>query len=232
MPRERRRPTRRTSGASTPAREDAPARRLASAGAPAPAKPAWRETIDSFGGFLTIGSVLAAVVIVGAIFVANRGGNSTSSSEVSTDDLMGSAVPIADSSTDRQHIADPLLLQIPPGEPPPRGPHFASPHPTGIFKDPIPDGNAIHSLEHGIVWITYNPAKVDQDTVNKLGDLVRDYAVDVMLSPRPENDDAIDIVSWGQIMTFDRFDKDTLEKFITTNRNRAPEPFVRTTVSM
>lgn len=181
---------------------------------------------------MTIGAVVVAIIVVGAIFVANRGGGSATSTDVSSNELMGSAVPVTDAKTDRQHIADPLLLQIPKGEPPTRGPHFAVPHATGIFQQPIPDGNAIHSLEHGIVWISYNPNKVDKDTIKKIEDLGRQYAVDVIVSPRPENDKAIDIVSWGQIMTLDKFEKDTLEQFITTNRNRSPEPFVRTTTSM
>lgn len=232
MSRERRRPTRRQNAGSPPASE-APSTRRAAATVDTPSsKPQWRETIDSFGGFLTIGGVLAAVVVVAAIFVISRGGDAQTSTDISSDGLMGSAVAATDTKTDRQHIADPLLLQIPNGEPPTRGPHFAVPHATGIFQQPVPDGNAIHSLEHGIVWISYNPAKVDNATIKGLQDLGRQYAVDVIVSPRPENAKAIAIVSWGQILTLDKFEKDTLEKFITTNRNRSPEPFVRTTTSM
>lgn len=230
MSRDRRRPTRRQNAGSGSASDSGSAR--GSVASSPSVKPQWRETIDSFGGFLTIGAVVIAVVVVAAIFVVNRGGDSQTSTDVADGELMGSAVAVTDSKTDRQHISDPLLLQIPKGEPPTRGPHFAVPHATGIFQQAIPDGNAIHSLEHGIVWISYNPNKVDKDTIKKIEDLGRQYAVDVIVSPRPDNDKAIDAVSWGQIMTFDKFDKDTLEKFITTNRNRSPEPFVRTTTSM
>lgn len=229
--RDRRRPTRRE-GASSPAAETA-TRATGGAANPAP-KPQWRDTIDSFGGFLTLGAVAIALVVVAAIFVLNRGGDDSSqtSTDVSADGLMGSAVAATDPKTDRQHISDPLQLQIPKGEPPTRGPHFAVPQNTGVYKQAVPDGNAIHALEHGIVWISYNPSKVDADTIKKLEDLGKQYAVDLIVSPRPDNDRAIDIVSWGQILVLDKFDKGTLEKFITTNRNRAPEPFVRTTTSM
>lgn len=231
MSRDRRRPTRRESGPA-PAVETT-SRPAAGSGGAGP-KPQWRETIDSFGGFLTVGAVVVALVVVAAIFVFNRGGDDSSqtSTQVSADGLMGSAVAATDVKTDRQHISDPLQLQIPKGEPPTRGPHFAVPQNTGVYTQPVPDGNAIHALEHGIVWISYNPSKVDAATIKNLGDLGKQYAVDVIVSPRPDNERAIDIVSWGQILVLDKFDKDTLEKFITTNRNRAPEPFVRTTSSM
>ena len=35
-----------------------------------------------------------------------------------------------------------------------------------VYKKPIPDVNAVHSLEHGAVWVTYNdkaPAADVQD---------------------------------------------------------------------
>ncbi len=235
MSRDRRRPTRRQGAASSaPAEAPASARPSASRPASAPkVKPQWRETIDSFGGFMTIGAVVLAVVVVGAIFVMNRGGSTPqTSTELSTDTLMGSAIPVTDTKTDRQHIADASLLQIPKGEPPTRGPHFAVPQNTGVYQQPVPDGNAIHALEHGIVWLSYNPSKVDADTIKKLEALGKQFSIDTIVSPRPDNDRAIDIVSWGQIMTMDKFDKGELEKFITTNRNRSPEPFVRTTTSM
>ena len=60
-----------------------------------------------------------------------------------------------------------------------------------------------------------------------IGDLGKQYSADVIVSPRAANVNAIDIVSWGQILKLDSFDKGQLEDFIKTNRNRAPEPFVR-----
>jgi hypothetical protein len=191
-------------------------------------KPQWRETIDSFGGFLTIGAIVGAIVIVAAIFISSRpGSNGTTSRNVSTDPLMGTAMPVKDEKTDRLHVSDPAQLQIPDGEPPTRGPHFVVPQSVGVYDQAVPDGNALHALEHGIVWISYNPSLVDKDTISKLDDLGDKYSVDTIVSPRSANKNAIDIVSWGQILKLDSFDKTQLEDFIKTNRNRSPEPFVR-----
>jgi hypothetical protein len=219
------RPTRRQAAAARPASQPAQgtAQRVSR---PAPkAKPRWRETIDSFGGLLTVGAILGAVAIVVAIFITNR--PTSTSRDVSEETLMGVAIPAADAETDRQHVADPVQLQIPDGRPPARGPHFAVPQAVGVYDQPVPDGNTIHSLEHGIVWISYNPQLVDQQTVDSLEDLGDDYGGDTIVAPRPANAMAIAAVSWGQLLELDAFDREQLADFITTNRNRSPEPFVR-----
>lgn len=224
MPKQRLRPTRRQAAAPPAAERPSPS---APRGAtrPAKAKPQWRETIDSFGGFLTIGAVIGAIVIVAAIFITSR--PESTSRDVSDAPLVGTAIPASDPDTDRQHVSDAAALQIPDGQPPVRGPHFVVPQSTGVYDQPVPDGNTIHSLEHGIIWISYNPDLVDGDTIGDLENLGEQYSVDTIVSPRPQNANPIDVVSWGQILKLDSFDKGQIENFIKTNRNRSPEPFVR-----
>jgi hypothetical protein len=221
------RPTRRQSAAPRAAGNTARtgAQQGASARAAAKPKPRWRETIDSFGGFLTIGAILGAVAIVGAIFITTR--PTSTSRDVSDEPLAGIAVPATDPETDRQHISDPVQLEIPEGRPPARGPHFAVPQSVGVYDQQVPDGNTIHSLEHGVVWISYNPELVDEETISRLEDLGDDFGADTIVAPRPQNAQAIAAVSWGQILELDAFDREQLANFVETNRNRSPEPFVR-----
>lgn len=54
-------------------------------------------------------------------------------------------------------------------------PPFGGPHDstwancTGtVYADAIRTENAVHSLEHGAIWITYNPDLVDQDQIDSL----------------------------------------------------------------
>ena len=227
MPRQRLRPTRRQPGAAVPTRQDAPSGSPRAPSGHRP-KPQWRETIDSFGGFLTVGAIIGAVVIVVGIFIVQAGKNSSATSrEASTKPEIGAQVDALDPETDRVHISDPSKLQIPDGQPPVRGPHYAVPQSVGVYQQPVPDGNAIHALEHGIVWIAYNPTLLDADGVKALDELGKKYNVDTIISPRPLNSTAIAAASWGYYMDLDKFDKAQLEDFIKTNRNRSPEPFVR-----
>ncbi len=219
MPRERLRPTRRSTASDrVPGGSPSGAHRSFSI-------PAWRQTIDSFGGLTTIGAILGSILVVGAIFIANR--PTSTSRDVADAPLRGTTIEASDPETDKTHVTDPALMRIAEGETPTRGPHFSVPQSVGVYEQPVPDGNAIHSLEHGMVRLSYNPSLVDRDTITKLEDLGKQYEADLIVAPRPDTASAIDIVSWGQILKLEVFDQRQLEEFIKTNRNRSPEPFVR-----
>lgn len=193
-------------------------RRSGSGGSPpARRKPAWREKFDSYGGFLMLGVVAAAVAVIVLLVVRNPIGFS-----VSEDDLLGEQVRLVSAS----HVRSERDMVIPVGAPPAGGPHLSTPLRTG-FYDPVSDGNAVHSLEHGVVWLSYNPELVDQSGVDALRDIFDDFSRDLIVSPRPDNSDAVAIVSWGRIMRLDSVDVEQLVDFIRTNRNRSPEPGIR-----
>ena len=56
--------------------------------------------------------------------------------------------------------------------PPVGGPHSGTWQNCGIYEAPINNENGVHSLEHGAVWITYDPSlpQEDIDTLNALDD--------------------------------------------------------------
>lgn len=184
-----------------------------------------KRTIDSFGGFLTIGAILVAVVVVAAILVTNR--PHATSTQASTAPLLGEPADAGDVTSGQPHVSDPSALHITPGEPPTAGPHFLVPQPAGVYQQPVPDGNAIHSLEHGMVWISYNPEQVDASAVERIEEIGKQYGADVLVSPHPDNSMPIAVASWGRLLRLDAFDQGAIEEFIETNRNRLPEPFVR-----
>lgn len=184
-----------------------------------------RRRLASFGGLWTIALIGGAVVVVLALVVGSR--PTLTSRNVSDSPLQGTAVAAHDEDTDRTHTQDASDVESHDGGPPARGPHFATAQRVGVYQNPVADGNAIHSLEHGVVWIAYNPTLIQSDVVRALEDLGRDYGVDTIVSPRPENTAPISATSWGQILNLESFDRGQLAEFIETNRNRSPEPFVR-----
>jgi hypothetical protein len=56
--------------------------------------------------------------------------------------------------------------------PPAGGPHNPIWQNCGYYDDPVRDENAVHSLEHGAVWITYQSA-LPQDERERLSDLTQ-----------------------------------------------------------
>jgi hypothetical protein len=107
--------------------------------------------------------------------------------------------------------------------PPTSGWHSANPAPWGAQTEPVADEVAIHNLEHGGIWITYNPSTVDQPTVEQLTNLVRGYRSKVLLSPREAADRPIALASWGRLTKLDTFDEAAITDFIDRNKNKGPE---------
>src|SRR5690606_12844335 len=56
-------------------------------------------------------------------------------------------------------------------KPPAGGVHYDRWLNCGVYSEPVEVGNALHSLEHGAVWITYRPDLAD-DQVSRLQDRV------------------------------------------------------------
>ncbi|ADG87957.1 hypothetical protein TBS_02160 [Thermobispora bispora] len=93
----------------------------------------------------------------------------------------------------------------------------------GIYDKPIHDELAVHSLEHGAVWITYRP-DLPESEVNKLKELASaDY---MLLSPYPGLSAKIMVTSWNHQLKLDRADDPRLPEFIKTykqNPKHTPE---------
>ncbi len=108
-----------------------------------------------------------------------------------------------------------------------------TPRPTGIYTTEQPDEDLVHNLEHGHVWISYNPSLISSADVGALQQLIRDGAgngngegVGVLLTPRAANDNAIALASWAHLLTLDVYDPDAIREFVNTNRGKAPEGFI------
>jgi hypothetical protein len=183
----------------------------------APNRPQWRQTLDSFGGFTVLVPVVIALLVLGFFLLRTPLGFSQSD-----DPLMGEAVDSGRAS----HVPDGTLTARPP-QPPTGGPHYVVPQRAGIYDEPLTEGNVIHALEHGLVWISYHPDQVTEEQLNALRSVANDRSRDVILSPRPENDQPVYVVSWERRLAVEPGDTDTVRDFINTNLNRSPEPGVR-----
>jgi hypothetical protein len=68
-----------------------------------------------------------------------------------------------------------------------------------VYTKPVPDVNAVHSLEHGAVWVTYNASATPAD-VEKLATLVARTPYSLM-SPYPTQHHPIMLTAWGKQRT-------------------------------
>ncbi|MCY0918557.1 MULTISPECIES: DUF3105 domain-containing protein [unclassified Streptomyces] len=93
-----------------------------------------------------------------------------------------------------------------------------------VYANPLPQVNAVHSLEHGAVWVTYNEkaAKADVDTLAaKVGKTPY-----TMMSPVKEQAGAIMLSAWGKQLTVEKADDPRVAQFFTkyVQGPQTPEP--------
>ena len=93
----------------------------------------------------------------------------------------------------------------------------------GVYTEPVPEENAVHSLEHGAVWITYpaGDVAIDVDQLNGYGG--RDK---VIVSPVVGQAPPVLVTAWARQMEADTADDPRITQFIVefAGAASAPEP--------
>ncbi|MFD7642573.1 DUF3105 domain-containing protein [Kitasatospora sp. NPDC059795] len=82
-----------------------------------------------------------------------------------------------------------------------------------VYDQPVKNENAVHSLEHGAVWVTYN-GKATPDDIKTLGEKVKTTPYSLM-SPYPDEQGTITLTAWGTQLTVDNAQDPRIEKFFT-----------------
>lgn len=111
-------------------------------------------------------------------------------------------------------------------------PPFGGPHDSFwaacsgiVYQNAVRTENMVHSLEHGAVWIAYNPDKVTGEALQRLKVRV-DGKPYTMMSPYPGLESPISLQSWGHQLKLDNADDPRIDEFITAlrrNQNTYPE---------
>lgn len=106
--------------------------------------------------------------------------------------------------------------------PPTSGWHWPRPAPWGSYNTTQPDERLIHNLEHGGIWISYKPGKVEADTVSKIQDFAKRYRK-IIVEPREANDASISLAAWAWLQNLDEYDENAILRFIEAHYDMAPE---------
>lgn len=95
--------------------------------------------------------------------------------------------------------------------PPVGGPHHAAWWNCGVYDVEVPKEHAVHSLEHGAVWLTYQPSLPGEqvELLQELGE--DDY---MLVSPMADQDSPVVATAWGSQLALDTADEKTLRAFI------------------
>jgi hypothetical protein len=108
------------------------------------------------------------------------------------------------------------------GTPPAGGPHNDVWQNCGFYDEPVRDENAVHSLEHGAVWITYQ-LELPQDEIEVLRELAEGNGY-VLVSPYPDQNSPVVATAWGKQLALDSAEDPDLERFIEAYSHRPQCP--------
>ena len=93
-----------------------------------------------------------------------------------------------------------------------------------VYTQPLRNENAVHSLEHGAVWLTYN-SDVSSKDVATLAKQVdgRQYS---FMSPYPDQPAPIMLTAWGLQLSVDSATDPRIDEFLSTYAQgpQTPEP--------
>lgn len=141
--------------------------------------------------YLIGGGIIVIGVIVGSVVVAASGGNGGGSAS----QLPSGTMVFSEAS--HHHVVGRVKYDR---TPPAGGDHNAVWLNCGIYSQPVANENAVHSLEHGSVWITYRPDLSSTD-ISKLQQFVQSHysgnQLYLVLSPYPGLPAPVVATAWG-----------------------------------
>lgn len=168
------------------------------------------------------GSAVLAVALIGIVAYAavNQGSGVDGVISAPDKNIKGVVVDGNLAAVPRNHVEGPVKY---PQTPPNDGDHNAVAQTCAVYSSPIAPEHAVHSLEHGAVWITYSKSVSDSD--------VQDLARQVngnpyrMLSPIPDQTAPIDLSAWGRRLSVDKASDGRVGDFLKayTNGPQTPE---------
>ena len=165
-----------------------------------------------------IGSVVGAgLLTLGIVLIVSRSGNGAAPIGIKVASE-GSASHVPDGSTL-------TYKQYPPSS----GHHYPSPAPAGISAKAIPEGNWVHSLEHGYIVILYKPSAGGAPSEAQLRDIMATFpkekhgSVKIVITPYDHMDSPITAVAWERQLSLDQFDRDQLLQFYNAYVDHGPE---------
>ncbi|MBT9254609.1 DUF3105 domain-containing protein [Phycicoccus sp. MAQZ13P-2] len=157
-----------------------------------------------------VGTSLAVLAIVGAVVL-------TVARDVASRPSLDAVTTYEPSST---HVTAPVAYDQ---APPVGGDHNPVWLNCGVYDAPVPNENAVHSLEHGAVWVTYSPDLPARQVHSLFSNLPADY---VVVSPHEDLPAPVVASAWGAQLVLDGVDDPRVAEFVREYRQgpQSPEP--------
>lgn len=168
-----------------------------------------------------IGIVSAVVVAVGVLALVIT--SVVLTPQKPTYSAGGNAGPIKgvqEFSNSAGHVQTPVSY---PQTPPAGGEHAPAWLNCGVYSQPVPNENAVHSMEHGAIWVTYDPSLPASERKTLTSKMPATYAI---LSPYDGLPTPIVLSGWNAQLQVKSADDPRISAFFEKywKGGNAPEP--------
>ena len=152
--------------------------------------------------------LLSAVVLAGCASDPSTVAEPPTEESPSAESIEG--LVVVDEELARDHVEEPVEYDR---VPPVGGPHHPRWLACDVYDEPVPKETAVHSLEHGAVWFTYDP-DLPEDQVKRLEDLRVRNEEYVLVSPMDGLPAPVVAAAWGVSLPVQDADDDRLIAFL------------------
>lgn len=167
-----------------------------------------KKKSSNLNTYLIVGAGVLGVILIGALLASYLRG------EDETIDGVVNFGRMARTHVDTEIVAGDL--------PPAGGEHNPAWLNCGIYDKPVAIGSAVHSLEHGAVWIAYQPG-LSADEVETLRQMVRGQTY-LILAPYSELRSPVVATAWSVQLELDSATDGRLADFIARYRQGPTTP--------
>ena len=163
----------------------------------------------------------SAAVLVGAVVLTGCGGGDDDGGGGDADVSLDAVV------VERVGPYDHIVADIDYPRPAPSGgDHLPSPGwlNCGVYEGEVPDELAVHSLEHGAVWIALGPDSTDDDRA-AAAELADREPGRIIVSDVPDLPNPVEVVAWEHRLALESADDDRAAAFVDefVDASGAPE---------
>lgn len=164
--------------------------------------------------------VALAVAVVAIVFVNDRRERNELKSKLQAGSCVSDGRSDTDHGPGRNHVPAPIYKV----DPPAGGDHLITAAPAGRYTSDtvLPDGQLVHSMEHGYVVLWVRP-DADETITKAVDELFDRHSRDVLVVPRPSLKTPVAATAWGHRLLCQAADAQALDLFVNTFANKGPE---------
>lgn len=170
---------------------------------------------------ITAGLVVAALAAVGAYVVADRRGDEQLRQALTSGSCTVDTETDPTAPAGQSHVPAPSYAV----DPPAGGDHLASAARAGVYEGQQvpPDGQLVHSLEHGYVIAWHAPGVPTE----QLAAFAAEHEGDVIVAERPGLPVPVAATAWGQRLLCEQVEPAALSRFFEAHVGNGPEDVAR-----